>query len=82
MTHITYFVTIEHTPMPTMIMLPKWHNIYVIYKIHKCVTPIAFILEINWKVKKVNLLTIVAIFSQLIQHHLLCVLVGNISNHE
>lgn len=68
--------------MLSKILAMKWYNVFEIDEIDKCVSSIAFVLEINGEVEEINLAGTVSVIGEFSKKHLLCVLVWNISHHQ
>ena len=80
--NITDLVTVEYLPLLAVVLTMKRCNVLKVDKVHKCVSTVATVLEINGQVKEVHLVRSVASLGKFVQEHLLSVFVGNISHHE
>ena len=80
--NITDLITVEYLPLLAVVLAMKRCNVFKVDKVHKCVSTVAAVLEVNWQVKEVHLVRSVASLGKFVQEHLLSVLVGNIPHHE
>ena len=75
-------VTVEHLPMLAVILAMKRRNVLELNKVHKCVTTVASVFEVNGQIEKVHFVRSVAGLGKFVQEHLLGVLVGTVAHHE
>uniref|UniRef100_A0A2P2M985 Uncharacterized protein MANES_06G126700 n=1 Tax=Rhizophora mucronata TaxID=61149 RepID=A0A2P2M985_RHIMU len=48
-----HFLTVEFLPLFAIECLVEWNNLLRINHVNKCIPNIAFVLEVNWQVKKI-----------------------------
>ena len=65
--NVTDLVAVESSPMLTKVSSMEGKDIPVVDKVDKGVTAIAPVLEVDWKVEKVNHSRTVAIFGEFVQ---------------
>ena len=74
------FLGVESLPRLSIEVLIKWYDKEWIDKVDKGISNVAVVLQVNGKVEKVVFAAVVLV--NLLQEHLLGVLVGDVSDHD
>ena len=77
----TNLLAVEVLPRHGVVLVVERHNVGGVHKIDESVTAVALVLKVDWEVEEVNLVPVSAL-PDLVEEHLLSVLVGDVSDHE
>jgi len=74
--NITDLITVKYLPVLTIVLMMKRSDVSVINKVHKGISSITLVLEVDWQIEEVHLVRSMTSFCKFVQEHLLSVSVS------